>query len=290
MDGQLIAASMTPSQLTAYLQRVDYGGSTDPTLATLRALVLAHGMHLPFENLDPLMGIPVEDLAPATLVEKMVRHRRGGYCYEHNSLFRGVLTAMGFEADALGGRVVWANPDGLHGPPTAQTHMALAVRIPGVDERYLVDVGFGGMSPTSPLRFETGDVQQTPHQPYRLLAASDGHEDRFVLETLIGDRWLPMYTFADMPRPLIDLQVGSWYVSTYPSSVFVVGVSASLVTADERWNLRGRHLSIHRSDGQTERIRFDNASQVLDTLVNRFGIDVGGIGDVHARISEVLDT
>lgn len=290
MDGQLNGHRLTPQHLEAYTRRVDYGGSTEPTLATLNALVLAHVTHVPFENLDPLMGIPVQDLGPDALVDKMVGRRRGGYCYEHSSLFRYVLTALGFEAEVLTGRVVLANPDGVNGPPTAQTHMALAVRIPGADERYLVDVGFGGMTPTAPLRLDVDDVQHTPHQSYRLLAAPDGYEDRVVLETLLGQRWQPMYTFTTATRPLIDLQVGSWYVSTHPASVFVVGLSASLATAGERWNLRGRHLSVHRGTDPAERIRFDTAAQVLDALVDRFGIDVSGIGDVHARIGEVLDT
>ncbi|CAN5713062.1 arylamine N-acetyltransferase [soil metagenome] len=277
------------ADLTGYLARIDYTGSLDPTLDTLRGLVTAHGEHIPFENLNPLMGIPVADLSDEALTDKMVRHRRGGYCYEHNGLMQYALTELGFEVAPLTGRVVWQNPMWLDGPPPAETHQVLAVRIPGDSQRYLVDVGFGGQTLTSPIRLVADEIQQTRHEPYRLRAYGNGPADGYVLETQIRDSWHALYTFTDQPRPKIDLQLGSWYVSTYPESTFVVGLSASLITADARWNLRGRNLSVHHLGGPSERIRFDNATQVLDVLMNRFDIDVGGIGDVHARITEVLD-
>jgi arylamine N-acetyltransferase len=69
-------------------------------------------------------------------------------------------------------------------------------------------------------------------------------------------------------------------------------VTAALVTDDARCNLRGRNLAIHRA-GETEKIRFDTAAEVLEALTNRFGIDIGDLGDradLEARVSEVLDS
>lgn len=276
----------TSWDLARCFARIGYGGSTVPTLATLRALMAAHEQRIPFENLNPLMGFAVEALDREALFDKMVLHHRGGYCFEQNGLFRYVLTDLGFDVAPLTGRVVWMNPAGLDAAPTALTHHVLAVRIPGVDERYLVDVGFGGQTPSSPLLLTPDVVQQTRHEPYRLVRFGAG----YAVETSIGGTWHPMYTFTDEPRPMIDMQVGSWYVSTHPESIFVTGLSAALVTDDARWNLRGRNLSVHYVDGRTEKTRLDNASQVLALLMDRFGIDVGGLGDVHARITEVLDS
>lgn len=270
--------------LTAYFARIEYSGPTDPTLATLAELVAAHVRSIPFENLDPLLGIPVTDLSPPGLTDKLVRRRRGGYCYEHNNLMRYALEDLGFQVDALAARVVWMNPQGLEGPPPAQTHQTLAVRIPGVDDEFLVDVGFGGQTPSSPLRLTVGPIQQTRHEPYRLRT----HDRGYVLEALVREAWQPLYTFTTEPRPLIDLELGSWYASTYPESHFVTGLTAALVTDDARWNLDGRNLAIH-SGGATERIRFDTAAHVLDALTNRFGIDLSGLGDVEARVAQVLD-
>lgn len=274
--------------LQAYFDRIGYRGGTEPTHETLTALVSAHIRRIPFENLDPLMGLPVIDLSSAALSAKLVARRRGGYCYEHNNLMRDVLCALGFGAERLAGRVVWMSPEGLDGPPQPQTHQALAVTIPGADQRYLVDVGFGGQTPTAPLPMVPDEVQQTSHEPFRLRRRGSG-ADELVLETLIGERWRPLYILGLQPRPLIDMQVGSWYVSTYPESNFVVGLSAALVTDDARWNLRGRNLAIHAGGG-TERIRFDDAAQVCTALTDRYGIDLAGLGDVEAKVASVLDT
>ncbi len=265
-----------------YFRRVSYDGSAEPTLDTLAALVAAHNRSIPFENLDPLMGIPVIDLTADALVDKLVRRRRGGYCFEQNGVMAEVLSQLGFGVDILGGRVVWmSESDAL----PAQTHQALAVTVPGETGRYLVDVGFGGQTLSSPIRLELDTVQQTRHEPYRIREHGDG----LVLESEIRDKWQPLYLFSTRPFPMIDRQVGSWYVSTYPGSHFVSGLSVALITDDARWNLRGRNLAIHGKGG-SERIRFDTAAQVVEALTDRFGIDLTGLGDVEARVNEVLDS
>ncbi len=266
----------------AYFNRISYTGPTEPTFDVLTALVAAHNRSIPFENLDPLMGVPVADLGPDALFGKLVCSRRGGYCYEHNGVMAYVLSELGFGVDVLGGRVVWMNSSGTL---PAQTHEALAVTVPGVECRFLVDVGFGGQTLSSPIRLETGTVQQTRHEPYRLLEHGDG----LMLESEIRGTWEPLYMFTLRPQPLIDRVVGSWYVSTYPESHFVTGLTAALVTDDGRWNLRGRNLAIH-SGGTTERVRFNTAAEVLDALTGRFGIDLVGLGDVEARVSQVMDS
>ncbi|BBY18362.1 arylamine N-acetyltransferase family protein [Mycolicibacterium litorale] len=271
--------------IPSYFARIGYGGEATPSLDTLHALVAAHNRSIPFENLDPLLGIPVADLSAAALADKLVHRRRGGYCYEHNGLMGYALEELGFGVERLAARVVWMRDEDTL---PAQTHQLLAVTVPDVAGRFLVDVGFGGQTPSAPLRFDTGVEQATRHEPYRIREHRDGQ----VLEAHIRGAWLPLYVFTDDPQPLIDLEVGSWYVSTHPASPFVGGLTAALVTDDARWNMRGRHLTVHRADG-SERIRFDTAGQVLDTLAERFGIDLTDLGDradVEKRVHEVLDT
>ena len=277
-------ADTSTIDLAAYFGRTGYDGPSEPTVETLHALVAAHNRTIPFENLDPLMGIPVPDLGAAALSDKLVARRRGGYCYEQNGLMGYVLDEVGYGVERLAGRVVWMNPDG---PLPAQTHHVLSVTVPGVEGKFLVDVGFGGQTLTSPIRLEVGPVQQTRHEPYRLRERGDG----LVLEAEVRGEWQALYTFTTRPQPLIDLEVGSWYVSTQPKSYFVTGLSASLATDDARWNLRGRNLAIHHT-GETERVRFDNAADVLEALTDRFGIDLADLGDhldLEARVNQVLD-
>lgn len=271
--------------LGGYFDRIDYRGAAEPNLQVLRDLMTAHTRSIPFENLDPLMGVPVDDLSPEALTDKLVHRRRGGYCYEQNGLMGYVLAEIGFRVRRLAGRVVWMLPPDA--PLGAQTHTVLAVTFPGSQGSYLVDVGFGGQTLTSPIRFETGNAQQTTHEPYRLNDRGDG----LVLQALVRDEWRPLYVFGTHTVPQVDLAVGSWYVSTHPASIFVTGLTAALTTEDARYNLAGRNLSIHRADG-SEKIRLDDAAAVVDVLGERFGIDVAGIGErsaLEARIEQVLD-
>lgn len=273
------------TDLAAYFDRVGYTGQAAADLETLHAIVAAHNRTIPFENLDPVMGIPVADLGVVALTDKLVHRRRGGYCYEQNGVMGYVLAELGFGVERLGGRVVWMNTSG---DLPAQTHEALSVTVPGADGRWLVDVGFGGQTLSSPIRLEVGTIQTTRHEPYRVL----DHGNGYVLQAQIRGEWQALYTFTSRPVPQIDREVGSWYVSTHPKSGFVTGLSAALVTDDARWNLRGRNLAIH-SSGDTERIRFATAADVLTALTERFGINLGDLGDrgdVEARVNEVLDS
>lgn len=270
--------------LGAYFDRINYGGPAEPTLEVLQDLMTAHTGSIPFENLDPLMGVPVDDLSPEALIDKLVYRRRGGYCYEQNGLMGYALTEIGFRVRRLAGRVVWMLPPDA--PLGAQTHTVLAVTFPGSQGSFLVDVGFGGQTLTSPIRLQTGNAQQTTHEPYRL----NDHGDGLVLQAQVRDEWQPLYTFGTQTVPQIDLTVGSWYVSTHPSSIFVTGLTAALTTEDARYNLAGQNLTIHRAGG-SEKIRLDDAAAVVETLGGRFGIDVAGVGDrgaLEARIAQVL--
>lgn len=267
--------------LTGYFARVGYAGPAEPTLDVLRDLTTAHTRSIPFENLDPLMGRPVDDLSPEALTDKLVHRRRGGYCYEQNGLMGYVLAEIGFRVRRLAGRVVWMQPP--EAPTPAQTHTVLAVTFPGSVGSYLVDVGFGGQTPTVPLRLETGTVQQTTREPYRLQDRGDG----LVLQANVRDEWQPLYEFCTRTAPEIDLRVGSWYVSTNPSSIFVTGLMAALVVDEGRLNVAGRDLTIHRAD-DSEKIRLADAAAVIDVLGDRFGVNVDDLGE-RAALGARLD-
>src|SRR5438552_5613549 len=122
--------------LDAYLARIGYTGPREPTPAVLEAVHLAHATHIPFENLDIQLGRPIL-LDLASLQAKLVHGRRGGYCFEQNTLFAAALEQLGFRVTRLAARVrIGATR------LSPRTHMTLKV---DVDEgSWLADVGFGG--------------------------------------------------------------------------------------------------------------------------------------------------
>src|SRR5581483_401406 len=144
----------------SYLARIDYSGPTNPTARTLRALHYAHLVAVPFENLDISLGRKIvtdEDV----IVNKIVALHRGGFCYELNGTFAGLLRALGFNVTLLSARVARAN--GGEGPEF--DHLALRVDL---DEPWLADVGFGE-SFVEPLRLEMGIEQTDPAGTFRLV-------------------------------------------------------------------------------------------------------------------------
>src|SRR5215217_3708344 len=148
--------------INAYFERIGFAGSIAPTLQTLELLHALHPAVIPFENLNPLAGDPVQ-LDQVSLERKLLTDQRGGFCFEHNFLFMRVLADLDYEVRPLLARVVWNNPEAIVAPPS---HMLLLVDLKGT--KYIADVGFGGQTLTTPLRLRADVEQPTPHETYRL--------------------------------------------------------------------------------------------------------------------------
>lgn len=271
--------------LDAYFHRIGYKGARSPTLETLRALHRLHPEAIPFENLDPLLKRPVL-LDAATLERKLVREGRGGYCYEHNLLFRDVLKSLGFSVVGLAARVLWNAPEGA---VTPCTHMLLRVEIDGAP--YVGDVGFGGQVMTGPLRLEADGEQATPHEPFRLVRA--GSDDVFVMQSKIRDAWVSLYRFDLQEQFAPDYEVASWYVSTHPQSIFVNNLLAARTTSDRRYALRNNELAVHHLNGGTDKRTLTDAAEIRETLQTAIGLtlpDAPGLDDALDRVAHFPKT
>jgi len=249
--------------LDAYFARIGYRGPRTPTLATLRALHELHPAAIAFEAMDVLLGRGI-DLDPAAVDAKLIGRKRGGYCHEHNGLFKRVLETLGFEVENLIARVVWMVPPGT---PLPRGHAALRVMVE--DEPWLADVGFGGCVPTAPLRLATREPQATQHECFRLVPSSDG----YMLEALRGDTWLPMYDLVDKPQLDADLVMMNWFTSTHPGSPFRRFLMAARTAPEARYGLRDNRLTVRTADGHTEH-RALNADEIEQVLKGIFGLPV----------------
>jgi N-hydroxyarylamine O-acetyltransferase len=263
--------------LDAYFSRIGYDGTRAPTLEALRAIQLLHPQAIAFENLNPLLALPVK-LDVDSLQQKLVRSRRGGYCFEHNGLLFHVLRALGYRVTGLAARVVWNQPD-----PSAMTprsHMVLKVELP--EGTYIADVGFG-MSPTAPLRLVPDIAQETPHESFRLLK-NDGH---FTLQCNLKGEWTSFYLFDLQEQAAIDYQVANHYVSTWPTSHFVTSLIAARATADGRYGLRNNRLSIHRMRGESEQRVLSSAAEISAVLKDLFDVVVPDEPAFAARLARL---
>ncbi|MEP6860899.1 MAG: arylamine N-acetyltransferase [Deltaproteobacteria bacterium] len=247
--------------LDAYFARTGYTGARTPTLDTLHGLVRAHVQTIPFENLDVLLGKPIE-LEPAALVQKLVHDRRGGYCFEQNTLLLEVLTALGFHVRPLSARVRWKRPRDY---TPARTHLLVRVEL---DEPWLADVGVGAMSPTSALRLAEHGEQATPHEPRRL------HREGQMIyhQARLGDDWHDVAELTLEEMPLIDRIVANWYTSTHPQSHFKHRLLVARATPTGRVTLLDDTLSIRGADGVAEKQRVESHDHLVRILDDHFGI------------------
>ena len=137
--------------LAAYCRRIGFAGTLAPTRECLDRLIVDHASAIPFENIEVLAHrVPKLDLAG--LQDKLVRRRRGGYCFEQNTLFRAVLQAIGFDVRPMEARIRSGVPADV---VTARTHLATRVVLDGV--AHLVDVGCSTVAPLAPLALASRD-------------------------------------------------------------------------------------------------------------------------------------
>lgn len=264
--------------LNAYFERIGYRGDAEPTLATLRALHLAHAQSIPFENLNPLLGLPVK-LDQKSLMRKLVHERRGGYCFEQNLLFQSALSTLGFATTGLSARVVWNYPEGAI---TMRGHMLLKVDLP--EGPHIADVGFGGMTPTAPLRLQAGVEQETPHEPFRLTAVGD----EFLMQAKAGEDWKALYRFDLRPTYQVDYEVASYYLSTHPASHFRSGLIAARPAEGRRYALSNGSLAIHHAGAATERRDLRSVAEVRDALTTIFEIQIDALASLDEKLATLV--
>ena len=225
------------------------------------ALHRAHCAAIPFENLDILLDRPIRLDLPS-LLEKLVAARRGGYCFEQNSLFRAVLDRLGFDVIALAARVRVGTTE-----VRARTHMLLRVVLP--EGAFLADVGFGADGPVHPIPFAADTETWVGGAGHRLHREGD----QWVLEgnTGAGAAWTDLYAFTLEPAYDADFEMANHFTSTHPRSPFVLNLTAQRSWPEKRAVLRNRELTI-RGEGGTSVTAVRDPGHLLQLLAEVFDL------------------
>jgi N-hydroxyarylamine O-acetyltransferase len=253
--------------LDAYLARIGLSGR--PGVAEVHR---AHITSIPFENLDPHRGLPVS-LARGDLERKLVRERRGGYCFEQNLLLKAALEALGAEVELVLARVRAGAEPGAIRP---RSHLLLRVRADGAD--WHADVGFGNGSLLEPLPWGPGEEHTQSGWRFRIVE----EEPELVLQTVQAGKWADVYAFLPQTSPLIDLETSNWFTCTHPHSPFVTGLIVSTQSGDgsrttlSDWS--GLALTEETPDGGAI-ITTVERDAVPALLATRFGLEGFAVGD-----------
>jgi N-hydroxyarylamine O-acetyltransferase len=253
--------ALSAAGAAAYLARLGVAAPEAPTTGALASLHRTHLMTVPFETLDISLGRPIR-LDLDSVHAKVVDARRGGYCYELNTLFAALLRHLGYAVDLVSARV--ATSDG--GLTDPFDHLALVVTSPALDGPVLADVGFGdGFIEPLPLR--EGVVAHERGKDVGLVREGD---DWHYRERADGGQWRAQFVFATTPHPLADFEARNAWQQTSPQSHFTRGPVVSRLTPTGRLTLRGTRL-ITTTHGRRDEAVLDEAD-VPEALARHFGI------------------
>lgn len=261
--------------LDDYLKRIGFDGERVPTADTLTALHRAHTTSIPFENLEIMLGRPI-DLDLDSLQDKLIRHNRGGYCYEHATVFAAALERLGFRFTALAGRVTLGAD-----AKRPRTHALIVVEFDD-DRPWLCDVGFG-RGPLEPIELIAGNEVDQDGWQLRLSSAPLGaetevfHPDEWTLwqrSSVDGEvRWLDRHVFTLDPQYPIDYTVANHYVSTSPRSPFTARPFVQRFAADVQHVLDGTTWTTTNPDGSCS-TRDVEIGDVPALLADTFGTEL----------------
>lgn len=264
--------------MNKYFELIGYKGNPSPDLATLTELHRLHTLKFCFENLTPFLYQEVK-LDLESLEKKFLNDGRRGYCFEQNLLFASELKKIGFKVRPLGARVLWNQPEDII---TRRSHMLMTVEINGT--HYLCDVGFGGMTLTTPLKFEVDVEQKTTHENFRIGRIGEDYK----LQAKVGDVWKTTYRFDLQEHFLIDYEVANFYLYTHPGSIFRNNLIAAVPVENGRYALSNNQFTFYNLKGEAEKKVLGSVDEIKDVLTNIFKINLPAHPDLNARIESVL--
>jgi N-hydroxyarylamine O-acetyltransferase len=256
--------------LQAYLDRIGYAGPIRPDLTTLKALHRAHLKAIPYENIDVQLGRRVTT-DPADAFDKIVRRRRGGWCYEMNGLFGWALDQIGFSVMRMAGA---ANRE-LLGDLLIGNHLVLLVDLDGAP--WIADVGFGdGSIDPVPLVAGPMEIEGFPFS----LEAMDGGWWRFHNHQYGGAK---SFDFQVEPADPALLAGRCDWLQYAPESGFVQNLVAQRFRDGTILQLRGRAFRQVRPDGVTQRT-LESAEELVAVLKDDFSLDVPEVAGLWPKV------
>ncbi|MDR2516278.1 MAG: arylamine N-acetyltransferase [Spirochaetaceae bacterium] len=199
--------------------------TADRSAATVGTIMWAMLRTVPFENLDIYDYKRRVDFCLPHLFEKIVLNRRGGYCYELNSFFTGILEALGYECRPLGGRLLFGSPPWI----MAQSHRTAIVIVDG--KQYLCDVGFGGDgNAEGPVCVDDAGIQEIRGRRFQVERHPGEPFGDVTLYRITGEGKEPFITVYARPHTVMEFIAQNYYLSNNPSSRFTTNRMARLFT------------------------------------------------------------
>jgi len=260
-QGILNSYSAALPSKAAYLERIGLEGEDIPiTKEGLDKLQWAHLQNIPFENIDIFDYDLNIDFGIVKAFEKIISGKRGGYCFELNSIYMKLLEELGFDVYPVGARIMLS---GSHYTP-AVSHRATIVTIAG--SRYYSDVGFGlSSAPCASICIDVSDEQEVGG---RIYTVTDLPHNNKLITQHNDDGQLTLFQFSTDPFALLDflscnmmMQQLGWRAKRI----------ANLRTADGAISIDGDILRVTKGKERTESA-IKSAGEAMNILTEQFGM------------------
>ncbi len=251
-----------PSEVERYLDRLELPQGLPPTIENLKRIQQAHLAHIPYENLDILLGVPLS-LDGAKLYDKMIVRRRGGYCFEVNGLLNWLLLALGYRVTSYASRFVFPGQ-----PPQLRRHRVLRVDFDGVS--YLADAGVRNESPRYALELAEGKVQSDGICEYRF--TRDMRLGWVFWQRKEGEDWRTVFAFEETPQYEVDFVMPNYYCETHPQSPFIDCPHLSIFPTGGHITIADHTFTVSQGDTITERYEIETEEQFSALCREHFGL------------------
>ena len=245
--------------------------------ALLDRIIYAHQLAIPFENLDVVDGHLNVSLGIGDVFDKVVRGKRGGYCFELNGIFHALLAELGYDVMPVVGRSLKNR-----GYVYPFTHRAVIAEVDG--QRLFCDVGYGGPMPPCSVPLIDGHEISSHGQTFRIEAGEGNWWNLLYLgrtDELEAARASssaprepePVTAFLDERMQLTDYAVLSHFCATSPLSVFTQWRMVNRRTADGNVSITADEFT-RVSGAEKETAKIETEEQFRRILREEFGIEL----------------
>lgn len=255
---------MDEVQCREYLERIGFTGEVERTPECLEQLILAHLSTIPFENLDACEDHLVPSLEVKDLFEKIIRHKRGGWCFELNKLFFELLKSCGFEVMTVAIRITWMKEQ-----MAPLLHRATVVTLEG--KQYLCDVGYGGPGPKGLVELADG-TYEIQGEWYRVQMHPSYTDGTVVIEKRYHGAYHEMMRFENKKAEDADYAIMNFYCARSEQSFFSGKPVINLYTAEGNRSLIDQKLTIQKN-GETVTEECHSDEEKREWLKEWFGIE-----------------
>jgi len=204
-------------------------------------------------------------LEPERLFERVIQQSTGGYCFEHNKIFYLALKHLGFEVRPLIVRVMLNND-----PENGRSHRLTLLKLN--NKEYIIDVGFGVMSPRGLISLSTTENTTLPFAHYQV-ALDDRNTYRVI--KMNESKPITLYRLDLSEATEMDCDISHFYSHKNEKAAFVNHLVVSRIDKDIRYLIRNLTFTEYNDASNTETSKsIINPSELKNLLKDKLYISI----------------